>query len=116
MKAVEEQTPKDKELHVIVDNYATHKHEKVRNWLKRNPRVVMHFIPTSSSWVNLVERFFGLITEKQIRRGVFSSVKDLEQKIMKFIEVHNENPKPFVWTKTTEAILEKIARAKKALV
>jgi transposase len=116
LKAVEEQTPKDKELHVIVDNYATHKHQKVRNWLKRNPRVVMHFIPTSSSWVNLVERFFGLITEKQIRRGVFSSVKDLEQKIMKFIEVHNENPKPFVWTKSTEAILEKIARAKKVLV
>lgn len=115
LKTVETQTPKDKELHVIVDNYCTHKHEKVRNWLKRNPRVEMHFIPTSSSWLNLVERFFGLITEKQIRRGVFSSVKDLEKKIREFIDVHNANPKPFVWTKTAEAILEKIGRAKEAL-
>lgn len=116
LKAVEAQTPEDKALHVIVDNYSTHKHTKVRNWLKRNPRVVLHFIPTSSSWLNLVERFFGLITEKQIRRGVFSSVKDLEQKIMEFIEAHNTDPTPFKWTKTTEAILEKIERAKAALV
>ena len=116
LKVVEAQTPKDKALHVIVDNYATHKHAKVRNWLNKNPRVTLHFIPTSSSWLNLVERFFGLITEKQIRRGVFSSVKDLEQKIMEFIEVHNNKPKPFVWTKTTGEILEKIARARRALV
>jgi transposase len=85
---VNQQTPKGKELHVIVDNYATHKHEKVKNWLKRNKRVTLHFIPTSSSWLNLAERFFGLITEKQIRRGVFSSVSDFEKKIMQFIEVH----------------------------
>lgn len=116
LKTVEAQTAKDKVLHVIVDNYSTHMHEKVRNWLKRNPRVVMHFIPTSSSWLNLVERFFGLITEKQIRRGVFSSVKDLECKIMEYIELHNANPKPFVWTKNAEAILEKIERAKAAFV
>lgn len=116
LKKVESQTANDKELHVIVDNYSTHKHEKVRNWLKRNPRVVMHFIPTSSSWLNLVERFFGLITEKQIRRGVFSSVKDLENKIMEYIELHNTNPKPFVWTKSAEAILEKIERAKSVFV
>lgn len=116
LKKVEAQTEKDKELHVIVDNYSTHKHEKVRNWLKKNPRVKLHFIPTSSSWLNLVERFFGLISEKQIRRGVFSSVKDLEQKIMAFIELHNANPKPFVWTKTSEAILEKVGRARAALV
>lgn len=116
LKKVEAQTEKDKELHVIVDNYSTHKHEKVRNWLKKNPRVKLHFIPTSSSWLNLVERFFGLISEKQIRRGVFSSVKDLEQKIMAFIELHNTNPKPFVWTKTAEAILEKIERARAVLV
>lgn len=112
LKKIESQTDKDKDLHVIVDNYSTHKHEKVRNWLKRNPRVTMHFIPTSSSWLNLVERFFGLITEKQIRRGVFSSVKELEEKIMTFIDCHNANPKPFVWTKSTEEILEKIGRAK----
>ena len=101
---------------MIVDNYSTHKHEKVRNWLKKNPRVKLHFIPTSSSWLNLVERFFGLITEKQIRRGVFSSVQDLEQKIMAFIELHNANPKPFVWTKTAEAMLEKVERARAVLV
>lgn len=116
LKTVEKQTPADKELHVIVDNYATHKHQKVKNWLQRNKRITLHFIPTSSSWLNLVERFFGLITEKQIRRGVFSSVKDLEQKIMQFIDAHNDNPKPFVWTKTTEVILEKIERAKAASI
>ena len=76
----------------------------------------MHFIPTSSSWLNLVERFFGLITEKQIRRGVFHSVEDLESKIMDFIDATNAAPKPFVWTKTTEVILEKIARAKAAII
>lgn len=115
LKTVEVSTPAELELHVIVDNYSTHKHEKVKNWLKRNPRVTLHFIPTSSSWLNLVERFFGLITDKQIRRGVFSSVKELEQKLMEFIDVHNRNPVPFVWTKTTEVILEKIERAKAAL-
>ena len=116
LKKVESQTPKDKELHIIVDNYATHKHEKVRNWLSRNKRVELHFIPTSSSWLNLVERFFSLITEKQIRRGVYSSVKDLENKILKFIESYNENAEPFVWTKTSEEILTKVARAKAAMV
>ena len=116
LKTVEAQTPKEKELHVIVDNYATHKHQKVKNWLKRNKRVTLHFIPTSSSWLNLVERFFGLITDKQIRRGVFCSVKDLENKIMAFIDAHNIDPKPFVWTKTTEAILEKVERAKAAAI
>ena len=115
LKTVNRQTPKGKELHVIVDNYATHKHEKVKNWLKRNKHITLHFIPTSSSWLNLVERFFGLITEKQIRRGVFSSVSDLEKKIMQFIEVHNENPKPFVWTKPVDEIMAKINRARLAL-
>jgi len=115
LKTVEKQTPKDKALHVIVDNYSTHKHQKVKNWLKRNKRVTLHFIPTSSSWLNLVERFFGLITEKQIRRGVFSSVSDLEEKIMQFIDVHNENPKPFVWTKSVEEIMGKVNRARLAL-
>ncbi|MBL3600763.1 MAG: IS630 family transposase [gamma proteobacterium endosymbiont of Lamellibrachia anaximandri] len=115
LKEVNKQTPQDKTLHIIVDNYATHEHEKVKNWLKRNKRVSLHFIPTSSSWLNLVERFFGIITEKQIRRGVFSSVKELEEKIMAFINAHNENPKPFVWTKTAEEILEKVGRARDCL-
>lgn len=116
LKAVKSQTPDDLDLHIIVDNYATHKHQKVKNWLKRNKRVTLHFIPTSSSWLNLVERFFGLITDKAIRRGVFSSVKDLEEKLMRFISDHNQDPKPFVWTKSAEKILEKVARAKAALI
>jgi len=116
LKTVEKQTPKDKSLHLIVDNYATHKHEKVKSWLKRNKRVQLHFIPTSSSWLNLVERFFSVITEKQIRRGVFSSVADLEQKIEAFLEKYNDDPKPFVWTKTAEEILVKVNRARQQLV
>jgi transposase/transposase-like protein len=115
LKTVEKQTPEELELHLIVDNYATHKHEKVRKWLKRNKRVHMHFIPTSSSWLNLVERFFGLLTDKQLRRGVFTSVKELEAAIRNFIEHHNSDPKPFVWTKTAEEILEKVSRARKSL-
>jgi len=116
LKTVEKQAPKDMDLHVIVDNYSTHKHQKVKNWLNRNKRVTLHFIPTSSSWLNLVERFFGLITDKAIRRGVFSSVKDLEEKLMNFISSHNVDPTPFVWTKSVEVILEKVARAKAALI
>jgi len=116
LKTVEKQVPEGLDLHLIVDNYATHKHEKVRNWIKRNPRVHLHFIPTSSSWLNLVERFFGLITEKQIRRGVFSSVAALEEAIHEFIEQHNANKKPFVWTKSAADILEKVGRARAALL
>jgi transposase len=115
LKTVNKQTPDDKALHIIVDNYATHKHQKVKNWLKRNKRVTLHFIPTSSSWLNLVERFFGIITEKQIRRGVFSSVTELEEKIMQFIDAHNENPKPFVWTKSADEILTKVGRVRERL-
>jgi hypothetical protein len=87
----------------------------VKNWIKRNKRVHLHFIPTSSSWLNLVERFFGLLTERQLRRGVFTSVQELEETIMDFIERHNEDKKPFVWTKSAEVILEKVGRAKHAL-
>lgn len=116
LKTVERHIQKDKELHVIVDNYATHKHEKVRNWLRRNKRVKLHFIPTSSSWLNMVERFFGVLTEKRIRRGVFTSVEELETALMDYIEQHNENPKPFVWTKSTAEILEKVGRARETLI
>ena len=115
LKTVEKQTPKEMELHLIVDNYSTHKHEKVRKWLSRNRRVSLHFIPTSSSWLNLVERFFGLLTQKQLKRGVFNSVKELEAAITEFIDRHNESPKPFVWTKNAEGILEKVGRAKAVL-
>jgi len=115
IKTVEGQTDKDKDLHIIVDNYSTHKHEKVRNWLKRNPRVVLHFTPTSSSWLNLVERFFGVLTEKQLKRGVFTSVAELEHTIIEYIHKQNTNPKPFVWTKSAEEILKKVNRARSAL-
>lgn len=115
LKKVEKETPKGLALHLIVDNYATHKHENVRHWLARNKRVHLHFIPTSSSWLNLVERFFGLLTEKQLRRGIFTSVKALESAILQFIEAHNENEKPFIWTKSAEDILAKVKRARRAL-
>jgi len=111
LQTVEKQTPKPLALHLIVDNYATHKHKKIKAWLKRNTRVALHFIPTSSSWLNLVERFFGVLTQKQLRRGVFTSVKELEGAIMRFIDTHNHNTKPFVWTKSAEEILGKVKRA-----
>ena len=116
IKEVNKQTSAEQELHLIVDNYATHKHANVKKWLKQNQRVHLHFIPTSSSWLNLVERFFGLLTEKQLKRGVFTSVKELEAAIHDFIARHNESPKPFVWTKSAEAILEKVNRARTTLI
>ena len=100
---------------MIVDNYSTHKHAKVKKWLEKKPKVHFHFIPTSTSWLNLVERFFGLITEKQLKRGVFQSVKQLEEKIYSFIDKHNLNPFPFEWTKSADQIPTKVNRAKKAL-
>ena len=115
LKTVDGQTDKEKDLHMIVDNYSTHKHEKVRNWLKRHPRVFLHFTPTSSSWLNLVERFFGMLTERQLKRGVFTSVAELEQKIIEYIDKQNTHPKPFVWTKSAEEILKKVNRARSAL-
>jgi transposase len=115
LKRIEKQTPAELSIHIIVDNYATHKHERVKSWLKRNPRVQLHFIPTSSSWLNLVERFFGLLTDKALRRGVFTSVKELETKIQDFIDQHNDQPKPFVWTKSVSTILQKVDRARLAL-
>jgi len=115
LNKVYKEMPKNIDLHVIVDNYSTHKHAKVKKWLEKKPKVHFHFIPTSSSWLNLVERFFGLITEKQLKRGVFQSVKQLEEKIYSFINKHNLNPVPFEWTKSADQILTKVNRAKKAL-
>ena len=115
LRLIDEQTPQKLELHLIVDNYATHKHPKVKRWLKRNPRFHVHFIPTSSSWLNLIERWFREITDKRIRRGVFHSVPDLIKAIMDYIQDHNKNPKTFIWTAKVDAILQKISRAKKTL-
>lgn len=115
IKQVEKQTEAGQDIHIIVDNYATHKHEKIRNWLKQKKRVFLHFTPTSSSWLNLVERFFGLLSEKQLKRGIFTSVKDLEKSILRYIEKHNDDPAPFVWTKSAEEILAKVDRARATL-
>lgn len=97
-------------MHCVVDNYASHKHPKVRAWLAQRPRWHMHFVPTYSSWLNQVERFFGIITDKAIRRGSFKSVKELTGKIDSFVSQYNENCKPFSWTATADSILEKLAR------
>jgi len=112
LKLIDTQTPPELGLHLIVDNYSTHKHPKVRAWLNRHPRVHVHFIPTSSSWVNLIERWFREITQKRIRRGVFRSVPQLVDAIMDYIEIHNEDPQPFVWTAKAQDIVKKINRAR----
>ncbi len=115
LKRIDRETPAALDLHLIVDNYATHKTPRVKRWLKAHPRFNLHFTPTSASWLNMVERFFGLITEDRIRCGVFKSVAELEAAIMDYLAQHNANPKPFVWTKSAGEILEKVARAKQAL-
>jgi transposase len=115
LKMIDRQTPKNKELHLIVDNYATHKHPEVRTWLAKHPRFHMHFTPTSSSWLNMVERFFRDITDKRIRRGAFTSVAELEGAINDYIAVHNAKPKPFIWTAKASDILAKVTRARGVL-
>jgi transposase len=115
LREINRATPRHLDLHLIVDNYATHKHPKVKAWLAKHPRFHLHFTPTSASWLNLVERFFALITQERIRRGAFTSVPDLESAIMDYLEHHNADPRPFVWTASASAILEKVARAKQAL-
>jgi transposase len=102
-------------LHLVMDNYGTHKHEQVRVWLKRHPRFVPHFVPTSSSWLNLVERWFGHLDNKAIRRGVFLSVADLQASIAAFLKAWNQDPKPFVWTATVESIQEQLTRCRRTL-
>ena len=115
MKLIDQQTPAELDLHLIVDNYATHKHPKVKAWLKRHPRFHQHFVPTSSSWLNMVERWFRDLTDKRIRRGVFKSVRELIAAIEAYIQHHNSNPKPFVWTAKAEDIIAKYRRAKAVL-
>lgn len=115
LRAIDRATPRALDLHLIADNYATHKHPTVKAWLAKHPRFHMHFTPTSASWLNQVERFFGLITNKRIRRGVFKSLDELESAIMDYLDHHNAQPKPFTWTKSAGEILEKVARAKQTL-
>ena len=115
LKTIDRQTPDDLDLHLIVDNYSTHKHDKVKAWLKRHPRFHIHFIPTSSSWLNLVESFFAQLTEKRLRRGIFTSVAELEAEVLAFIEQNNSDPKPYKWAAKADQILEKVGRARAAL-
>ncbi len=111
LKHIEREVPQHLDIHLIVDNYATHKHPRVIQWLHQHSRYHVHFTPTSASWLNMVERFFREITEKAIRRGVFRSVEELIQAINRFIDIYNQNPKPFVWTKSAKDILAKVVRA-----
>ena len=115
LRLIDQKTPQGLDLHLVVDNYATHKTPAVKRWLKAHPRFHLHFTPTSASWLNMVERFFAEITRNRIRRGAFTSVAELKTAIMDYLENHNVDPKPFVWTKSAGEILEKVARAKQAL-
>lgn len=115
LRLIDDATPAGKQIYLIADNYATHKHDKVQRWLKRHPRFHVHFTPTSSSWLNMVERFFRDLTENRLRRGVFRSVLELIQALDDFVDQHNENPKPFIWTAKANDILAKVLRAKETL-
>jgi transposase len=110
LDTIEAQVPAEIEVHLIADNYGTHKTALIRKWFAKRPRFHVHFTPTYGSWINLVERWFAELTNKRIRRGVFRSVKELESAIREYISVHNEAPKPFVWTRTADQILDSIAR------
>ena len=115
LRQIDKETPKDKTLHLICDNYATHKHPNVKKWLGKHPRFHMHFTPTSASWMNMVERFFRDITENRLRRGVFTNVSELTRAIDEYIAKHNTQPKPFIWTKSAQDILQKVIRANSKL-
>ncbi len=115
LKKIDRETPKDKALHLIADNYATHKHPKVQEWLEKHPRFNMHFTPTSASWLNMVERFFRDISENRLRRGVFTSVPELVAAIDEYVAHHNSEPKPFIWTASARDILQKVIRANSRL-
>jgi len=115
LKRIDAETPQELELHLIVDNYATHKHWKVQRWVKRHPRIHIHLTPTSSSWMNMVERWFRDLTDKRIRRGTFHTVDELVNAIMSYIDKHNQESRPFVWSATAEDIIEKVRRARDVL-
>jgi transposase len=115
LNKIDAETPSNLDLHLIVDNYATHKHPRVKSWMRRHPRFHIHFIPTSSSWLNLVERWFREITDKRIRRGSFHSVPELTAAIEDYLKCHNQNPRVFVWKASADSIMTKIAKCKEAL-
>ncbi len=115
LRTVDANVPAGLDIHLILDNYATHKHPNVKAWLAKNPRFHLHFTPTSSSWLNLIERWFRELTDKAIRRGVFHSVPDLIEAIEQYLDADNDQPKPLIWTATADSILEKVARGRVAL-
>jgi len=115
LKHIDANVPTTLDVHLVVDNYATHKHPKVRAWLAARPRFHLHFTPTYSSWLNQVERWFALLSQRQIRRGSFVSAKDLVAKIETFVDAYNAKSTPFVWTATSDAILEKVGKICKAI-
>ena len=115
LNAVERTVPAGKLIHVILDNYAAHKHPKVRAWLTRHPRWTFHFTPTSCTWVNAVETFFATLTRRRLQRGAFHSLVDLQAAINRFIEAHNHDPKPFVWTADPDRIIESVRRGHQTL-
>ena len=115
LQLIDAQTPVDRELHLILDNYATHKHPKVQRWLAKHPRFHLHFTPTSASWLNMVERFFRDLTVNRLRRGVFHSVPDLVTALENYIALHNKEPKPFIWTAKAQDVLAKVSRARQKL-
>ena len=115
LKKIDSETPAGLDLHLIVDNYGTHKHPRVKSWIARHPRFHLHFIPTSSSWLNMVERWFREITDKRIRRAVFRSVPELITAIDEYLANHNQNPRVFAWTASVEGIMAKIAKCKEVL-
>jgi transposase len=108
LRQIEREVPADLDLHIVLDNYATHKTEAVEDWLAKRPRWKLHFTPTHSSWLNQVERFFARITNERIRRGVFQSVADLERAIREYIAAHNKNPRPFRWSASADLIIGKV--------
>jgi transposase len=114
LRFIERSVEPGKEIHIIADNYATHKHAAVQRWLARRPRFHVHFTPTGSSWLNMVERFFRDLTVNRIRRGAFTSVPDLEMALHDYVRVHNRHPKPFIWTKSANDVLQKVTRARAA--
>jgi transposase len=115
LRTLDREFPGEVDLHLIVDNYRTHKHQNVNAWLQKHPRFHLHFTPTASSWLNLVERWFGELTDKALRRGVFHSVPDLIAAIDDYLEAHNQDPKPFIWTASIDSILQKVGRCKAVL-
>ena len=115
LRVIDEVTPPEKQIHLIVNNFATHKLSKVEKWLPRHPRFPVYFTPTSSSWLNIVERFFRDLTQNRLKRGIFLDVEELIMAIIDYIDKHNDKPKPFIWTAKASDILEKVKRARRAL-